>query len=150
MARDESILGFTGGPHLIGTASTRPGVRTRPPRFLARRVAGIRNARAGLLARSRTRRSSARSLRRGSARIDLRLRPGHFPARARSVIMLMQVGGPSQIDLFDPKPELRKRDGQVHSQRLRGAPARQRKQEADGQSVPVPPPRRSAGWSYRN
>jgi hypothetical protein len=27
--------------------------------------------------------------------------------------MLMQVGGPSQIDLFDPKPELRKRDGQA-------------------------------------
>ena len=53
-----------------------------------------------------------------SDRIDLHLRPGHFPARARSVIMLMQVGGPSQIDLFDPKPELRKRDGQVHSQDL--------------------------------
>ena len=28
--------------------------------------------------------------------------------------MLMQVGGPSQIDLFDPKPELQKRDGQKH------------------------------------
>ena len=51
-------------------------------------------------------------------RIDLQLRPGHFPARARSMIMLMQVGGPSQIDLFDHKPELRKRDGQVHSQDL--------------------------------
>jgi hypothetical protein len=47
---------------------------------------------------------------------DLRARPGHFPARARSVIMLMQVGGPSQIDLFDPKPELRRRDGQAHSE----------------------------------
>ncbi len=46
-------------------------------------------------------------------RIDLRARPGHFPARARSVILLMQVGGPSQIDLFDPKPELQKRDGQI-------------------------------------
>lgn len=29
------------------------------------------------------------------------------------MILLMQVGGPSQIDLFDPKPELRRRDGQV-------------------------------------
>ncbi len=54
----------------------------------------------------------------GSQRIDLRQRPGHFPARARSVIMLMQVGGPSQIDLFDPKPELRRRDGQTHSENL--------------------------------
>ena len=29
--------------------------------------------------------------------------------------MLMQVGGPSQIDLFDPKPELQKRDGQEYA-----------------------------------
>ena len=45
---------------------------------------------------------------------DLRPRPGHFPARARSVIQLMQNGGPSQMDLFDPKPELQKRSGQEH------------------------------------
>jgi hypothetical protein len=46
--------------------------------------------------------------------MDLRARPGHFPGQARSVILLMQVGGPSQVDLFDPKPELQKRDGQRH------------------------------------
>ena len=69
------------------------------------------------------------------------LGPGHFPARARSVIMLMQVGGPSQIDLFDPKPELRRRDGQAYTRQRRDAPAGQRNQEADGQPVPVPPPR---------
>jgi len=45
---------------------------------------------------------------------DLRPRPGHFPAQARSVILLMQAGGPSQVDLFDPKPQLQKRDGQKH------------------------------------
>jgi hypothetical protein len=45
---------------------------------------------------------------------DLRPRAGHFPARAKAVILLMQVGGPSQVDLFDPKPELQKRDGQKH------------------------------------
>jgi hypothetical protein len=50
--------------------------------------------------------------------VDLRPRPGHFPARARSIILLMQVGGPSQIDLFDPKPELLLRDGQTHSEQL--------------------------------
>src|SRR6478752_6165804 len=43
---------------------------------------------------------------------DLRPRPAHHAARATSVIMLMQVGGPSHVDLFDPKPELTKRDGQ--------------------------------------
>lgn len=35
------------------------------------------------------------------------------PARARGVIQLMMNGGPSQMDLFDPKPELQKRDGQT-------------------------------------
>ena len=30
------------------------------------------------------------------------------------MIMLMQTGGPSNMDLFDYKPELSKRDGQVH------------------------------------
>src|SRR5215467_8323245 len=45
----------------------------------------------------------------------LRPTPGHFPARAKSVIQLVQNGGPSQMDLFDPKPELQKRDGKVHT-----------------------------------
>jgi len=39
------------------------------------------------------------------------LRPPHFPPRARRVIYLFQSGGPSQIDLFDYKPELKKRHG---------------------------------------
>jgi len=33
-------------------------------------------------------------------------KPPHHPPRARSVICLFQHGGPSQMDLFDPKPEL--------------------------------------------
>jgi hypothetical protein len=36
----------------------------------------------------------------------------HPKPRAKSVIHLMQNGGPSQMDLFDPKPELQKRGGQ--------------------------------------
>lgn len=36
----------------------------------------------------------------------------HHPARAKSVILLFQSGGPGQMDLFDRKPELQKRDGQ--------------------------------------
>ncbi|HKB37815.1 MAG TPA: DUF1501 domain-containing protein, partial [Gemmataceae bacterium] len=43
---------------------------------------------------------------------DLKPRRGHFPARARAMVHFMQNGGPSQMDLFDPKPELQKRDGQ--------------------------------------
>jgi hypothetical protein len=45
---------------------------------------------------------------------DLAPRPGHLPGRAKSVILLLQGGGPSQVDLFDPKPELQKRGGQKH------------------------------------
>jgi hypothetical protein len=49
---------------------------------------------------------------------DLTPRPGHFPAPATSVIMLMQNGGPSQMELFDPKPELNRLDGQVHNTKV--------------------------------
>lgn len=42
----------------------------------------------------------------------LAARPSHFPAKARSVIWLFMNGGPSQVDTWDYKPELEKRDGQ--------------------------------------
>ncbi len=42
----------------------------------------------------------------------LTARPPHFRARALSVIWLFMEGGPSAVDLFDPKPELQKRHGQ--------------------------------------
>jgi hypothetical protein len=51
---------------------------------------------------------------------SLRSRPAHFAAPARAVILLLQNGGPSQMDLFDPKPELQQRDGQRHSERIEG------------------------------
>src|SRR5579883_161642 len=42
----------------------------------------------------------------------LAARPGHFPARAKSVIYLFMAGGPSQLELFDYKPQLQKYSGQ--------------------------------------
>src|SRR5688572_29458181 len=36
----------------------------------------------------------------------------HFPTKATSCIFLMMNGGPSQVDTFDPKPELKKYAGQ--------------------------------------
>src|SRR5581483_5267202 len=36
----------------------------------------------------------------------------HCPAKAKRVIYLFMHGGPSQIDLFDYKPELAKRHGE--------------------------------------
>src|SRR5262245_7490536 len=38
-------------------------------------------------------------------------RPGHYPARARSAIFVFLAGGPSQVDLFDPKPLLLEYEG---------------------------------------
>jgi hypothetical protein len=42
---------------------------------------------------------------------NLRRRGGHHPAKATSVIQLFMNGGPSQMDLFDPKPVLNRLDG---------------------------------------
>jgi hypothetical protein len=49
---------------------------------------------------------------------DLQPREGHFPAQARAMVHFMQNGGPSQMDLFDPKPELQKRNGQLTPQSI--------------------------------
>ena len=42
----------------------------------------------------------------------LALKAPHFNAKAKSVIFIFLQGGPSQVDTFDPKPELQKLDGQ--------------------------------------
>ncbi len=39
-------------------------------------------------------------------------KPPHFVSKAKSVIFLFMYGGVSQVDTFDPKPELTKRHGQ--------------------------------------
>ncbi|MBP88735.1 MAG: hypothetical protein CMJ64_18815 [Planctomycetaceae bacterium] len=43
---------------------------------------------------------------------DLTPKAPHFAPRAKSVIQLFMHGGPSQVDLLDPKPALDKYDGQ--------------------------------------
>src|SRR5262245_49569455 len=50
---------------------------------------------------------------RGKGGLDfLPARPPHFSARAKRVIWLFMHGGPSHVDLFDPKPDLVKHAGQ--------------------------------------
>ena len=46
-------------------------------------------------------------------------REPHFPAKAKRCIFLYMYGGPSQVDTFDYKPELQKRDGQSVSVEIR-------------------------------
>ena len=52
------------------------------------------------------------SLRAADALDPLSPKPPHHAPKAKSVIWLFMEGGPSQIDLFDPKPKLKELDGQ--------------------------------------
>ena len=45
---------------------------------------------------------------------NLQPKQPHHPAKAKSVIQLFMNGGPSQMDLFDPKPELNRMDGKPY------------------------------------
>ncbi|MBM3846236.1 MAG: DUF1501 domain-containing protein [Verrucomicrobia bacterium] len=42
---------------------------------------------------------------------DLTPKPPMRPAKARAMISILMIGGPSQIDLFDPKPKLKEYEG---------------------------------------
>jgi hypothetical protein len=53
-------------------------------------------------------------------RTDLCPRAPDFPARATSVIHLFMNGGPSQMDLFDPKPALDRYHGRSYFNRIAG------------------------------
>jgi len=53
-----------------------------------------------------------------AAAYDLKPKAPHFPAKAKSVIHLFMNGGPSQVDLFDPKPTLTKLGGTAPSREL--------------------------------
>ena len=48
----------------------------------------------------------------GPPRYDMLPKPPHFAPKAKAMISLFMMGGPSQMDLFDPKPMLSKYDGQ--------------------------------------
>jgi Protein of unknown function (DUF1501) len=47
--------------------------------------------------------------------LDLKPRPPHFAPRAKAVISLFMHGGPSHVDLLDPKPELARNHGKEYS-----------------------------------
>ena len=47
----------------------------------------------------------------GDAATALLPRPSHFPGKAKAVIHLFMAGAPSQLDLFDYKPELARLEG---------------------------------------
>src|SRR4051812_39628511 len=47
--------------------------------------------------------------------LGLKPRPPHFAPRARAMISLFMHGGPSHVDLFDPKPELTRHHGKDYA-----------------------------------
>jgi hypothetical protein len=67
-------------------------------------------------------------------------KPSHFAAKAKNVIFLYMVGAPSQIDTFDPKPALKKYEGQ----RLPESFGKVQSQFTDG-STPI----LSSPWTFR-
>src|SRR5882672_6524678 len=51
---------------------------------------------------------------------DLKPKPPNFPAKAKNVIFIYVGGGPSTIDMFDPKPVLAKYDGKPAPFEIKG------------------------------
>jgi hypothetical protein len=95
---------MTPSPYLRSNHVTRPTSRRD---FLMRAGAGF----GGLALAALMTRDAARGGARCTAANPLAPRPPHLPARARSVIFCFIDGGPSHIDLFDPKPQLKKLAG---------------------------------------
>ncbi|HEV3167612.1 MAG TPA: DUF1501 domain-containing protein [Isosphaeraceae bacterium] len=101
---------MSGQPALFATpAPVYPSRRA----FLQRTGSGLGLlALAGLLDQEGLLTASAHAAVPGNGLNPLAARPGHFPSQAKSVIWLFMNGGPSQVDTWDHKPELAKRDGQ--------------------------------------
>jgi hypothetical protein len=83
--------------------------RTRR-RFLAENALGMGSVALAWLLRDQ-RLLAAPHMPRQHRKFDMTARPPHAPPRARAMISLFMHGGPSHVDLLDPKPELSKRSG---------------------------------------
>jgi len=85
-------------------------VQTRR-RFLQRSASGLGTIALWHLMQQEGRAGDTAALQ--SATNPLASRAAHFAANAKNVIFLFMDGGPSHIDLFDPKPEMKKWEGQA-------------------------------------
>ncbi len=93
-------------PHLIAKPSAGYGSRRA---FLRRTGSGF-----GLLALATLMQDAGlldSTVQAATSLDPLSPKPTHFPAKAKSVIWLFMNGGQSQVDTWDYKPELEKRDG---------------------------------------
>ena len=84
-------------------------------RFLARNAMGLGSVALAWMLREENLLATPPSMPRGPQSFDLKPKTPPLPARAKAMISLFMHGGPSHIDLFDPKPELSKRSGQDYA-----------------------------------
>src|SRR5258708_15394127 len=80
-------------------------------RFCSRRDL-LRMASGGIASLAMTDLMARQGLLAASLPSTLAPREPHFPAKAKAVISIFCYGGVSQVDTFDPKPELLKRQGE--------------------------------------
>ncbi len=80
--------------------------------FLARNAMGIGSVALAWLLREENLLATPPNMPRGPQSFDLKPKSPQFRPRARAMISLFMHGGPSHIDLFDPKPELTRRSGE--------------------------------------
>ena len=83
--------------------------------FLARNALGVGSvALAWLLSEDRLL-GTPPNIPRKRESFDLKPKPPRFKPQAQAMISLFMHGGPSHVDLFDPKPELTKRSGEDYA-----------------------------------
>src|SRR5881392_685549 len=115
--------------------------------FLARNALGLGSVALAWLLREENLLATPPGVPRQPQSFDLKPKSPQFRPRARAMISLFMHGGPSHIDLFDPKPELTRRSGQDYAgeitfsfidratKKLFGSPWKFRKQGQSGIEV---------------
>ena len=96
------------------SAANAPGLWSRR-RFLARNAMGVGSVALAWLLREENLLATPPNVPRGPVSFDLKPKVPPLRQQARSMISLFMHGGPSHIDLFDPKPELTKRSGEDYA-----------------------------------
>ncbi len=101
---------------LIDPGNSEFSWRSESPRreFLRRGTFGVGGLALAWLLKQERLLAIPRTIGQQSQSFDLTPKAPQIKPRARAMISLFMHGGPSQVDLFDPKSELTKRDGQSY------------------------------------
>lgn len=97
---------------MASKSTSHPFARLQRREFLYRQSLGLGGVALAWLLQQDPLAAKPGSLPKDIKPIDLKPKPPQGAARAKAMISLFQHGGPSHIDLTDPKPELSRRHGQ--------------------------------------